>query len=86
VQRDDSVLTLSQSRRGTWLTATAVLTDEDSGAGLEGRTIHFLVDGVEAATAVTDSSGTATATYKVKKKQTATATFDGDDSYSPSSA
>ncbi|HWL65088.1 MAG TPA: Ig-like domain repeat protein, partial [Actinomycetota bacterium] len=84
IRRDDSVLRSTSSLRAGRVTATATLTDADSGAGLEGRTIRFLANGVEVATAVTDAQGVATTTFKGKKSTAVTASFDGDDSYNAS--
>ncbi len=86
VTRDDSSLSLTQSRRGNRVEATATLTETDTGEGLAGRTIHFLVNGTEVASGVTDDSGDASATFKAKKDDSVRALFDGDDSYSGSSA
>lgn len=86
VQRDDSTLTLSLTSKGNRTTATSELSDSDDGAGLGGRTLHFLVNGTEVASAITDASGGATASFKAKKRDTIRAVFDGDDSYSGSSA
>ncbi|HYI45798.1 MAG TPA: Ig-like domain-containing protein [Actinomycetota bacterium] len=88
IELDDSALafTLTLAKQGKASSATATLTDADSGAGLSGRTIHFFVQGDEVATAVTDASGVAKASFPMKKRSSATASFQGDDSYKASSS
>ncbi|MGH2805767.1 MAG: Ig-like domain-containing protein, partial [Actinomycetota bacterium] len=83
---DDPSLQIAVSNMGNQATATATLTDTDSGAALSGRTVRFLVNGSDVGSSVTDGSGSASASFKAKKGDTVRAVFDGDDSYSNSSA
>jgi hypothetical protein len=89
VTEDDSSIVLTTANQGSRTTATATLTDSDSGLGLAARTVHFLLEGREVATAVTDSAGNAVVTFstkKVKKDEIVRAVFDGDGYYAGSSA
>jgi hypothetical protein len=86
VNLDDSSLGLSLARQGSAVAATATLTDSDSGSALAGRTIRFLLNGKQVASAVTDGAGKAAASIKAKKGDRVTAVFDSDDSYSGATA
>jgi hypothetical protein len=59
---------------------TATLTDPETSKPLDGRTIRFLVDGTQVATARTDAQGQATVvlTRRLKKDSVVEAVFDGD--------
>lgn len=81
VNLDDSSLTLSLTRQRSTVAASATLSDADSGAGLAGRTVHFLLNGQEVATGVTDGAGKASGSFKAKKGDPVAAVFDGDDTY-----
>jgi len=69
---------------------TATLTRADTSDPLGGKTLRFLVDGVEVGTAVTDGSGVATLPYTIPEGsgaggRTITVQFAGDDDYNASS-
>ncbi|MDQ3981933.1 MAG: Ig-like domain-containing protein [Actinomycetota bacterium] len=84
VLRDDASLSLTGVRSGSTTRATATLTETDTGGGLGGRTLTFLVNGVEAATATTADDGTASVNLhanQVKKGDVVTVSFEGDDSF-----
>jgi hypothetical protein len=88
VTEDDSSLDLAVATQGSTSTVTATLTDADSAVGLSGRTVQFLLNGNEVATAVTDESGTATATFTKKgpkRPETVKAVFESDGYYKGSS-
>ena len=89
IRHDDSATSLTVTRQPATVQADARVTDNDSGAGLPGRTVRFLVNGQQAATAVTDENGNASVSFavnQVKSGDVITAVFDGDDSYLGSQA
>jgi hypothetical protein len=84
IRHEDSTTALSVTRKPATVEAAATLTETDSGAALAGRTVRFLVNGEQVATAQTNDSGQATATFavnQVKSGDVITAVFDGDTSY-----
>jgi hypothetical protein len=84
IRHEDSTTALSVTRKPATVEAEATLTETDSGAALAGRTVRFLVNGEQVATAQTNDSGQATATFavnQVKSGDVITAVFDGDTSY-----
>jgi len=89
VTEDDSVLDLAVATQRDTSTVSATLTDADSATGLSGRTVRFLLNGGEVATAVTDASGNAVATFTKKgpkrKSEVVKAVFEGDGYYKASS-
>ena len=81
---EDTALELSSDGKGSNSTLTATLTDADSGAGIEGRTIDFYADGSQIGSATTDSTGTATIEVPPRYRSGRsdfTSTFSGDDFY-----
>jgi hypothetical protein len=89
IVHDDSATSLTLSRQPAIVEASATVTDADSGSGLAGRSVRFLVNGEQVSTAVTDESGTARTTFpvsRVKSGDVITAVFDGDDFYLGSQA
>ena len=89
VTLEDSTMEVGATRKGSTYTATARLTESDTAGGLGGRQVRFVLNGETVATATTATDGSASATFAVGKgRQTDTieAIFDGDDTYSGSSA
>lgn len=89
IQLEDSSTTLTVTRRAASIEANAALTDADSGAPVEGRTIAFYLNGIQVASAVTDASGTATVTFgpqQAKSDDEVVAAFGGDGTFIQSSA
>ncbi|MFP5352723.1 MAG: hypothetical protein ACLGIB_09190 [Actinomycetota bacterium] len=89
VTLEDSTMELGVSRKGASYSASARLSESDTGSGLGGRQVRFVLNGETVATATTNSDGTATATFASSKgRQTdrIQAIFDGDDTYASSSA
>ncbi|HEX2058608.1 MAG TPA: Ig-like domain-containing protein [Actinomycetota bacterium] len=88
VLREDASLELGLVRSGSNTRASVSLFETDTAGGLGGRTVTFLVNGVEAGSATTAADGTAAVDFHanvVKKGDVVTATFDGDESFTGAS-
>lgn len=89
ILKEDADLALESHGRGSSSALTAMLTDADSGAGIEGRTVDFYADGSEIGSATTDASGAATLEVPPRYRSGRhdfEATFSGDDFYRSSRA
>jgi hypothetical protein len=74
--------------RNTNVNLVATLTNKDTSANLEGKTVKFFVDGSYVGQATTNASGVATLSHTLggtAQKQTLMATFEGDDTFTVSS-
>lgn len=84
IEKEDTTLTLSVTGKGSGQALEARLSDQDSDAGIEGRSITFSADGEELGSAQTSQSGVARfnlpAKYRNGKRSYA-ARFGGDDYY-----
>ena len=82
VTKEDSAQSLTVAGNGSKRTLKSTLYDADSLAGIEGRTIVFMADGVVIGTATTDRTGTASFVVPPGYRggsQTFTSVFEGDD-------
>ena len=89
VTLEDSTMELGVTRKGSTYSATARLSETDTATGLGGRQVRFVLNGETVATTATAADGSATATFatgKGRATDTIQAIFDGDDTYSGSSA
>ena len=89
IDREDTVLTLAIVGKSSSKSLEARLTDQDSGAGIENRTVAFRADGTELGTAKTNNNGVASFELPAKYRgghHDYAARFDGDDYYLASSA
>lgn len=87
IEKEVSALSLAIQGKGSQRTLRAVLTDSDSAAGIEGRSIVFFADGEQMGTATTDASGVAAFAPPARYRggnRTYEARFDGDRYYEAS--
>jgi hypothetical protein len=88
IETEDTDLALAISGKGSKMTLVGTLSDRDSGAGVEGRTIEFLADGRSIGTATTDRNGRASVSPPAQYRNghhDYEARFAGDDYYNASS-
>jgi len=87
VLREDTTTTLNISGRGSKRTLEATLSDEDSGAGVTGRTVEFFADRTSIGSSSTDGSGVALIQMPARYRgghHDFEARFSGDAFYLPS--
>lgn len=88
VTPEDTELVLVTSGKGSKTALVATLSDRDSGAGIEGKTVDFSADGASLGTGTTDRGGVASTDIPPKYRSgrhTYTAAFAGDELYQGSS-
>lgn len=89
ILHEDSAADLTVTRDRSQYIGRTVLTEADSGAGLAGRTVEFLLNGASVGTATSDGDGVATIALRrnqAKAGDVLRAVFSGDDHYVGSSA
>ncbi|MBM3496828.1 MAG: Ig-like domain repeat protein [Armatimonadetes bacterium] len=89
VTSDTTVAVASPSSKpGLTAALSAILTADNTGAPLSGKTLAFKVDGSDVGSAATDGTGSAAVNYSVDDgtaSRTITASFAGEADYNPSS-